>query len=263
MALNWFRNAFLGEQNQEALNQGTAILQNEYNPLRFYLLDAGAMREIDGGPPEFLNFETGEYEQNPAITTAIERINQGYEDNNGFEVLAATLELVEAFGPIALESVTQVREIMAELEAEEESNREPLVVFEDPDDGTLSVGIPQSRYREFYPESKEDEDEGEAEGSGKKSRGKGRAMDKNKNAELQREDEMAWYRKALDRRQNEVTKGVEGFDGAGMSKWAMTDAYQQAEMADKSALRLAQRRAVQNWLGAKTFRPFWGNGIMG
>ena len=88
-------------------------------------------------------------------------------------------------------------------------------------------------------------------------------MDKNKNAAIQREDDMAWYRQALDRRQKEITKGVEGFEGAGISKWAMTAEYQQADMADKSALRLAQRRAVRNWLGAKVFRPFWGNGVMG
>ena len=39
-------------------------------------MDAGAMREVDGGPPEFLNWQTAEYEQNPTITEAIERINQ-------------------------------------------------------------------------------------------------------------------------------------------------------------------------------------------
>jgi len=88
-------------------------------------------------------------------------------------------------------------------------------------------------------------------------------MNKNTNAALQREDEMAWYRQALDRRQNEITKDVIGFDGAGMSKWAMTAEYQQAPQADKATLRMAQRRAVQNWRGAKVFRPLWGIGING
>jgi hypothetical protein len=155
-------------------------------------------------------------------------------------------------------------EIAAEEAEEAERRRQPLVVLENPD-GTMSVGIPEGRYREFYPESKEDEDEdeGEAEGSGKISRAKGRAMDKNTFAAAQRTADMDWYRRALDRRQAAVTDGVRGFDGAGVSKWAMTPEYQQADMADNYARRLSERRAKQNWHGAKALRPFWGIGLVG
>jgi len=92
-----------------------------------------------------------------------------------------------------------------------------------------------------------------------------RKMNKDKGAysEEARKREMAWYTQALNKRQDAVTDGAYGYDGSGMSRWAMSADYQQHELQDKAALRMAERRAKQNWLGAKVFRPFWGNGLMG
>ena len=83
------------------------------------------------------------------------------------------------------------------------------------------------------------------------------------NIAKQREEEMAWYRGALDKRQEDITSGAYGFDGSGMSRWAMTAEYQQQKLQDRSSLALSQRRIKQNWANAKHWRPFWGNGIFG
>lgn len=88
-------------------------------------------------------------------------------------------------------------------------------------------------------------------------------MDKYKFAELQRDKDMEWYQAALKKRQDAVTEGVEGFSGAGTSRWAMTDEYQQHEMQDRAALKLSERRAKQNYNLARKWRPFWGVGLKG
>ena len=239
-----------------------AAVLNEIDSLRELRLVA----EDNDDNAYLYNPETEEYDVPlTEIEDYAEQMSIAMENNRALQAWDRANSMATAWVALRDQLYQRIAEFgLAQDEEEEEEApaKEPYAVIEDPEDGTMMLGVPESRLAEYEAQVR----------AMKESRGNGKsninsrmpkAMDKNTNAELQREEEMAWYRAALDKRQEAITKGAYGFDGSGMSRWAMSAEYQQAPQRDRVALRLSERRAKQNWAGAKVFRPFWSNGPMG
>lgn len=208
-------------------------LLEDYTSSLEQLVEAGIVQGQEG-LFQFKNPYTGRYEVEFNAVPLEAEIGKAIEEERLQDAYERATELVESLGQY----------INAYVEARDEAEKPEYVLFEDPEGMFLG------------------EKQGRGLFSKRKSRKMQRSMDKQQYAEASRKQEMDWYKQLLERRQKDVTKGAYGFEGSGTSRWAMTEMYQQAEQADKRELSLGERRAIQNWAGAKSLKPFWSNGLV-